>query len=398
MNKTFKQLFEISQIESAQGKIEELDRFLDISRSFSLKCSAHIRVLTNLVNNLVESEDWLELADTELKLPEKHRDENASLRTDDFVRKDVEGDSMFGGIRSENEKILQMIKHNENNTEYLRELLTKLLEGLKSNKNSRSEATINIRQECTHEHCCGAEVKPSAASELALSDFNLRGGDVGSDGMLRNAIDKLNAENAALKKELQQTKAKSQTEETGLREILKKLMEVKSQSEQKLREKDKNIGDLKNAMSDMGDQLNFRERETAELKKNNQILEDTLQELLQSQGVRANASGAPLIAQDAIISALKEENANLKDASRAKTNKIDEKLKDALKELEASRREVKELRKNQDQTANLRGRLAESPEKKDKVVLDFLKCCYNQAAYIEDYLLAEPPVNLNTRF
>lgn len=395
MKKTLKQLLEITQIESAQGRIEELDRFLDITRSFSLKCSAHLRVLTSLVNNLVESEDWLELADSDLKLPEKVREETVSVNTGVAMRRDAETDSIVDGIRSENEKLLLMIQKNGDNTEYLRDLLARLLEGIKGSTMLRSDATFNVRKECSHQHCCEKQVARNAAEELALSDYNLRGGDAGPDLVLRNLVDKLAAENSALRTELQQTKARGFSEENGLREMLKKLMEVKSQSEGKIREKEKALEDLRRSLDAHVQQLEVQDQEIAELKKNNEVLEDTLQDLLHSNSrARANPE-APLMAQDALISALKDENAALKDTIRSKSAKADERLRVALSDLDLARSQLKNSAGGSPGIVPSRN---EYPEVRDKVALDFLKCCYNQAAYIEDFLMTEPPVNANFRF
>ena len=398
MKKTLKQLLEITQIESAQGRIEELDRFLDITRSFSLKCSAHIRVLTNLVNNLVESEDWLELVDSDLKLPEKVREEAISVNTGVIMRKEVETDSIFDGIRSENEKLLLMIQKNGDNTEYLRELLAKLLEGIKGSTMFKSDTTFNIRKECSHQHCCEKQVTKNAAEELALSDYNLRGGDAGPNLVLKNLVEKLSAENSALKNELQQTKARGFSEENGLKEMLKKLMEVKSQSENKIREKEKALDDLKRSLDAHVQQLEIQDQEIAELKKNNEVLEDTLQELLHSNSRNRTAPEAPLMAQDALISALKDENAALKDTVKSKSAKADEKLRVALRDLDLARSQLIQLKNSPSNSPDIIPSRNDYPEAKDKVTLDFLKCCYNQAAYIEDFLMAEPPINMNFRF
>ena len=127
MNKTFKQLLELTQIESALGRVKELDSFLDITRSFSLKCSGHLKVLTNLVNNLVESEDWLELADTPLLLPEKNRDGTGTPHPE-LTSNNAELDSAMGAIRQENERMMRMIERGESSTDFLRDLLSKLLQ------------------------------------------------------------------------------------------------------------------------------------------------------------------------------------------------------------------------------------------------------------------------------
>lgn len=69
MNQIFKEILEIPEIRSAQGKISELDRLIENTRRFSLRAGAHIKILTDLVNGLIDSEDRLDLNQSALKLP-----------------------------------------------------------------------------------------------------------------------------------------------------------------------------------------------------------------------------------------------------------------------------------------------------------------------------------------
>lgn len=65
MSVTFKQLLETSYIQ-VNSKIEELNRLFGITRTFSIKTNGHIKIITNLVNELTDSDDILTLVDTEL--------------------------------------------------------------------------------------------------------------------------------------------------------------------------------------------------------------------------------------------------------------------------------------------------------------------------------------------
>lgn len=47
-----------------------MQNFIQISRSFSVKIHGHLKILVHLINNLIESEDNLELVDTILKMPD----------------------------------------------------------------------------------------------------------------------------------------------------------------------------------------------------------------------------------------------------------------------------------------------------------------------------------------
>lgn len=63
-----KQIFDIDRI-VIQEKFEEMQNFILISRNFSVKVHGHLKILVHLVNNLIESDDNLELVDTMLVMP-----------------------------------------------------------------------------------------------------------------------------------------------------------------------------------------------------------------------------------------------------------------------------------------------------------------------------------------
>ena len=65
MSVTFKQLLETSYIQ-VNTKIEELNRFIEMTRTLSIKTNSHIKIITSLVNELTDSDDILTLVDTEL--------------------------------------------------------------------------------------------------------------------------------------------------------------------------------------------------------------------------------------------------------------------------------------------------------------------------------------------
>lgn len=388
MNKQFMELLEISQIESAQGRIEELDRFLDITRSFSMKCSGHLKVITNLVNNLIESEDWLELVDSDLRLPDRNKEETHTANTS--LQHKPSLSPLMSNLKSENEKILKLIERGESNTTFLHDLMGKLLSSLhpdlinKSNQSKRTETHIEEIHEDDHQ-CCGCRTTPprDASQDVGGSDSNLKGGDVGSEGVWKKEASRLREENEFLRKELEGLKAREKKEGEGLNEMLKKLMEVKMESERKIRDRDRKLEDLNGELNRAEERAELAERENGELKKNNEILEDTIREVLQSKGPTGRFDGQAGSTVDAVISALKDENASLKQ-NQGKNERLEEKLKAREKELESLRRENREMKANVANSGNVA--MSANVDKKDKVTLDFLKCCYNQAAYIEDFL------------
>ena len=63
-----KKILEIDHIQ-INDKLDEMRDFIQISRTFSFKVHSHLKILVHLVNNLIESDDYLELVDTTLKMP-----------------------------------------------------------------------------------------------------------------------------------------------------------------------------------------------------------------------------------------------------------------------------------------------------------------------------------------
>jgi hypothetical protein len=66
MNVKYMQIYETSYTQ-VSAQLEELTRFFGVVRGFSLKCNTHLKVLTNLVNEMIDSDDALMLTDVELK-------------------------------------------------------------------------------------------------------------------------------------------------------------------------------------------------------------------------------------------------------------------------------------------------------------------------------------------
>lgn len=294
MNRTFASLLEITHVEAAQGRIEELDRFLDVTRAFSLRCSGHLRVLASLVNGLLESEDWLELGESELRLPDRRRFGPRVVRLEGG--EELQAGAVLGGLRVENERLLRMIEQGEDNTNYLRGLMGQLLDGL-AQKEARGS-----QHECLHLHCCNE----GESSADGLANSNLRGG--AEEPRLRDICAELLGANRKLEAELERLRQREGAEGQGVAEMLRKVMEVKADCEAQLREK---------------------EREAAELRA----------ALAQGEQAQVRAEG----------------------------------------ELAALRVQLKKLQAAQ--------RPPPAPAAKDKVVLDFLKACYNQASYIEEFIM-----------
>lgn len=69
MSEMYKNIYEIDRMIIHQ-KFDNVREFLITSKTFSTKIFGHLKILVHLVNNLVESEDHLELIEQLIKIPE----------------------------------------------------------------------------------------------------------------------------------------------------------------------------------------------------------------------------------------------------------------------------------------------------------------------------------------
>lgn len=101
-----------------------MQSFISISRQFSVKVHGHLRILIHLVNNLVESEDNVELVDTALKMPD-FKSISQTMTTRYLMSKSEMGESntnadtnpdmdkFYQIIKSENKRIEEHINRGE---------------------------------------------------------------------------------------------------------------------------------------------------------------------------------------------------------------------------------------------------------------------------------------------
>lgn len=80
MSANFKQLFETSYLQ-VSTRLTEMQRIFATVRTFSLKTNSHLKVLCNLVNDLIDSEDTLHLVDTEINIANIHSHTRYELHT-----------------------------------------------------------------------------------------------------------------------------------------------------------------------------------------------------------------------------------------------------------------------------------------------------------------------------
>ena len=97
MTEIYKHVYEIDRLIIHQ-KFDQVREFLMVSKTFSSKIFGHLKILTHLVNNLVDSEDTLELVEQLLKIPELRNTtvkEDSTRETSESKKKTPENTSGF---------------------------------------------------------------------------------------------------------------------------------------------------------------------------------------------------------------------------------------------------------------------------------------------------------------
>ena len=218
MSVNFKQLLETSYVQ-VSSKLEEMQRFFAITRTFSIKTNGHFKILTSLVNELIDSEDTLHLIDTELTAPSIHAKAISTTTTNyegrsvqdvsqaqphhsvsvnvtgaERSREEIERqqrtsttqekskvthnyygngeggkpdngiDKVIESFKSENEKLWEYLKKGDTDAEFIKTVFEKLLESV-----AKKEAKTDGKSCCHHDradihnHChCGYGANPVA--------------------------------------------------------------------------------------------------------------------------------------------------------------------------------------------------------------------------------------------
>lgn len=84
MNYNTRKLFEPDCYE-IKSKFNEMRQYFALTRNFSLKVNAHIKMLCFLINNLIESDDYLNLIEEKLLIPNviyKNNNDQTSIKID----------------------------------------------------------------------------------------------------------------------------------------------------------------------------------------------------------------------------------------------------------------------------------------------------------------------------
>ena len=422
-----KELYEIDRL-VILDKFEDMNKFFSITRNFSLKVHGHLKILCHLVNNLVESNDWLELLDTPLKMPNLKNRENTqkNMRNEITLLKDQNNsnvdpkneifDKILSSFQNENKKLWDMVKKGEDDTKFLKSYVEKIIVDKSQGESrkltheivnnidypyDRRKSNINIntsipyQQDCNHNYPCNCKERFFKNNSTY---FDRRERDNIFNNNNNNEVEFLKNELEKYKEELRKLNGLRKEDE----DEFKNLIEEKLEQDGVINNKNNEIKRLKNAIDGLEDKVFNFEDEIEELRNN-----------LNREKMNRKKSERDVLSRRSSVLNLRTDN-----DSKVKDDKI-KKLKDKNKE---QKRLIRRLKKNQNKSDdkpdfeffekenvilkkdidslktlnndlnNKNEQLVNLIEKNERTTTittskynpDLLKCIYAQACYIEE--------------
>jgi hypothetical protein len=515
MSVNFKQLLETSYIQ-VSSRLEEMQRFFAITRTFALKTNGHLKILTNLVNDLVDSEDMLHLVDTELtvhtsttrntyisqggyegrstldgyqgqhtvnvnlnekvqrELNSQAQDSNnkdhyqTSTNEKTKVTHNYYGNQESGkgnsedqivnkiieNFKQENSKLWDHLKKGDNDVDFIKTIFEKLLESyankdqarpscVHQNENMHSAYCNGPRGCLCHSHMIAQQPIPIIpmngshsvyvpqsknfyksskkvhrySHKLGSEDFD----EEEDEEDIAESVKGFKEELGKLNKEIKKLSSKK-TEDNGLQDMLRKFIDLKSENERIVKEKDDRISNLIKELNLANERVDQLRSEISYLKTNNKMLEETIHDIFKTQnntlGTFEKDQYKSLFGNEKQNSDYEKEIDKLRDDNYNLQIKIEE-IKEQLRKAGASKDQIEFYKskmtklkrdledadsrnkdlidKNQElyelveKKGGLKGKMMESESKTmsrwetdiTSPYDDFIKCIYSQADYIE---------------
>lgn len=449
-----KDLYEISHLEIST-RLSELTTFLSQTKSFSVKCNSHIKIMANLINTLIDSDDCLELIDKELKVvvqsnTKKSDPTHPSPSTNQSAEQKLI-DRLLSNFQNENDKLWGFVQKGEQNTEFLKTCFDKLLDTMSqrdkgSVNNDPPHHQDNINNINTYPYVADQAINPNASvhlpknrpvspykytnqTEKGQNDPRFDPNRFYSVYEVKNprqsdphepndneTIKSLKDELGRVTKELKLIRKEKNNEESGLQEIVKKLIEIKTESEEIIRHKDRKIDELLANLHDANNKMIVLENEMSFLKENNKMLEQTVNDVFKAQKkvMDFNSINNDLQRPEdkQLIEDLRDSNVELKKRIKRLEMDLNQKdhkqdqdeyyklqngnLQNVIKQIEQKN---KELEEKNNQLCNLIENKINTTTKTSSKPLngddyDFLKCLYAQGCYLEDFIGFNPHLSL----
>jgi len=450
-----KDLYEISHLEISK-RLTELTTFLSQTKSFSVKANSHIKVMANLINTLIESEDNLELIDKELKVslqpsnkePEVKQQSSSTEPTNEQKLMD----KLISNFQNENDKLWTFVQKGEQNTEFLKSCFDRLLDNMSqrdkgSVNNDVPHHQDNINNINTYPYMMDQGRNPNVSVNLPQNRgssplrYTYNHEKPGSEQKFdpnrfysvyevkdykknhekdvmddQQTIKSLKEELNRVTKELKMMRKDKNNEECGLQDMVKQLLELKSESEDIIKRKDRKIDELIESLNDANNKVLILENEISFLKENNKMLEQTVNEIFSAHKKSIAYNGFDL--EDSrsdlqhVIDSLRDENIDLKkQVKRLEMDQIAKDYKDdndeyykmlnstlqsKMRDLEMKNRELED--KNTQLCSLIENKLSSTTNTTTRSITpddyDIFKCIYVQGCYIEETVGFNPHLSL----
>lgn len=418
-----KELYEIDRLVILK-KFEDMNKFFSITRNFSLKVHGHLKILVHLVNNLVESNDWLELLDASLKMPNLKNKDNSEKNTTTQITLIKENtnskpdpkneifDKILSSFQNENKKLWDLVKKGEDDTKILKTYVEKIIDNTSQNPNQKysheiinnidypyhnrkSDIKITQNPNCTHNFPCNC--KDSFLNNNS-SYYNKREFINKNNNTISNENEYLRNEFEKLKEKLRVLNNSRKDDE----DEFKNLFDEKMDQDNLIKDKNREIKRLRDVIEGMEEKVFNLEDEMEEMRNN--FNRQKLFERKKSQrdilsrrtSVLGIGNDNDLRIKDEKIKVLKEKNLELKKRNRQlkkKSNFDEPGFEFFEKENVILKKDIESLKHLNNDLNNKNEQLVNIIEKNEKSKIttinkkynpDLLKCIYVQAVHIEE--------------
>ena len=409
MNEKLKTLYEIDFYE-VNRKIDNMGKYFAITKNFSLKSNSHLKMLAHLINNLIESDDYLDLSEETLKVKTDSKKENTNpvIKTEQKHLENPEQkliDTIITKFQNENEQLREVLQKGENQTKLLKDYFENILNSIKK----KDSITKSLNHKIVNNYYKDNEstyIEPFNNKQQFRSTYkptrNYEDGLMSHSHLYQNSPNSLKIELNKMTQEIRDLKIAKENEESGLKEIVKKMIEVKTENELSMKEKDNEINFLRNKLEGANEKIMDFEEEFMELKNENRGLELEKKKFFKDRsGVFEEIKNKDL--QD--LKKFRKENKKLKKQIKLLKSKKEKKNNKTTENFyQIKYNNIKEkllnLEKERDELEEKNERLCVIFEKKMENVnlnifennkttfngknLDILKCLFVQSKFIEE--------------
>lgn len=415
MNITFKQLYEIDRMVISK-KLKNMETYFSISRNFSLKVNGHLKILVHLVNNLIESEDNLEIVDTPLKMREITENETTANSENFQKKKFTEAENseksmnpmiekLLNNLQTENEKLWKIVQKGKEDTNYIKTHIEKIIEKPNTDKNFENMPKVINNFKCPNcDNCDKRGISINLNTEK--QGYYLGPHEKNGFNQYRSVYIPKDLENDM--NLLNKTSLRSYKDDLGLKNNLKrmsirerrnqgedmldKVMKEKMEKEMEVKELQKKMKRLeRNFKREKKRNFNF-EKEIEDLNDEMEMMKRDFEEILKNKENEKNYNSEDE-EKDDLIFELKEDKKDLEE----KLNKLEITLKNKNENENPEIEKLKKInlkikhqfsnakKKNQQLIELLDKKNIEEKQIKRKFNnVDFLKCCFVQADYIDN--------------